>query len=596
MSTGSSNALSFDDILVKYAGEFGRYQLKLLLISSLMWIPNCLVILFMVFHSSPDPITSHYWQCTNSSDTACLSVYSEADPSAGFCTLARSQYEWTHKSRSILSQFDLVCSRAWQAQLANSIFFFGYLIGSGFFGSLADSRGRKRSNLLCLAIAVSGALLTGISPNFGVYTFFRFITGIGAAGQALTTYILATESIGPKWRGIAGVATQLYFTAGEFVLVLVAVIFKDWRALCFACAAISAAAAFLFPWIPESPRWLLVKGRVAEANNEIRKIAATNGAILPANVLPGEGGEEGGASRERGLGTSDRPHNSNHGNGNSGGYSATAGVGDEEATGREPDSMALDHGVISASSIAPSVMTSSTSPDSTPNPPTKLTLRMILKDSHILRRFLILSYVWAVLCLGYYGISLALGGLPGSIYATFCISAAAEFIANVLAAWLIEKIGRHNTMAGGMLLGGLSCVICSIVPAGNGQAILASIGKFGCSAAFTVASIYTSEMFPTLVRSAVLGVENEAARVGGIAAPFIVLAGTTMHKPAVPFVIFGVTMLVGGVSIFTLPETLGTALPDTMQDMDQITSVFTTRPWQSGGGWQATAREMFRFR
>lgn len=69
-------------------------------------------------------------------------------------------------------------------------------------------------------------------------------------------------------------------------------------------------------------------------------------------------------------------------------------------------------------------------------------------------------------------------------------------------------------------------------------------------------------MFPTLVRSAVLGAENEFARLGGIAAPFIVLAGAS--KPAMPFTIFGVASLVAGALIFTLPETLGTTTPDTI--------------------------------
>jgi hypothetical protein len=38
-----------------------------------------------------------------------------------------------------------VCSESWKSQLANSFFFLGYLIGSGVFGSLADSHGRKPS-------------------------------------------------------------------------------------------------------------------------------------------------------------------------------------------------------------------------------------------------------------------------------------------------------------------------------------------------------------------------------------------------------------------------------------------------------------------
>lgn len=66
----------------------------------------------------------------------------------------------------------------------------------------------------------------------------------------------------------------------------------------------------------------------------------------------------------------------------------------------------------------------------------------MLKDKHILRRFLVLAYVWCVLCMTYYGISLALGGLPGSIYVTFMITAIAEFPSYIVAAWMIDKYGR----------------------------------------------------------------------------------------------------------------------------------------------------------
>ncbi len=40
----------------------------------------------------------------------------------------------TQPSKSIISQFNLICGSAWKSQLANSGFFVGYLIGSGVFG------------------------------------------------------------------------------------------------------------------------------------------------------------------------------------------------------------------------------------------------------------------------------------------------------------------------------------------------------------------------------------------------------------------------------------------------------------------------------
>jgi hypothetical protein len=48
-------------------------------------------------------------------------------------------------------------------------------------------------------------------------------------------------------------------------------------------------------------------------------------------------------------------------------------------------------------------------------------------------------------------------------------------------------------------------------------------------------------------------------------APFIVLAGASTNSNLIPFITFGVAAVLAGLLIFTLPETLGAALPDTME-------------------------------
>jgi OCT family organic cation transporter-like MFS transporter 4/5 len=65
----------------------------------------------------------------------------------------------------------------------------------------------------------------------------------------------------------------------------------------------------------------------------------------------------------------------------------------------------------------------------------------------------------------------------------------------------------------------------------------------------------------------VLGYQNQAARVGGIIAPFIVMAsaGNAGGGTMVPFLTFGAASVLAALLIFTLPETLGVPLPDTME-------------------------------
>lgn len=71
-----------------------------------------------------------------------------------------------------------------------------------------------------------------------------------------------------------------------------------------------------------------------------------------------------------------------------------------------------------------------------------------------------------------------------------------------------------------------------------------------------------------MIRSAVLGYQNQAARVGAIIAPFLVMAsasGGAGGSAMVPFLVFGVASVLASLLIFTLPETLGVPLPDTME-------------------------------
>jgi hypothetical protein len=98
---------------------------------------------------------------------------------------------------------------------------------------------------------------------------------------------------------------------------------------------------------------------------------------------------------------------------------------------------------------------------------------------------------------------------------------------------------------------------------------------------------------PHVRPTGVLGASNQAARVGGIVAPFIALAGTTHNSSLIPFLTFGIAALLSGILIFTLPETLGVPLPDTMQDMDNIASIFTHHTYAKKG-LKAAAASMFK--
>lgn len=56
--------------------------------------PAAIVILLMVFHSSPSPIKEKWWSCTDPSDARCAEVLAMADPGQDFCELPQESWAW----------------------------------------------------------------------------------------------------------------------------------------------------------------------------------------------------------------------------------------------------------------------------------------------------------------------------------------------------------------------------------------------------------------------------------------------------------------------------------------------------------------------
>lgn len=118
---------------------------------------------------------------------------------------------------------------------------------------------------------------------------------------------------------------------------------------------------------------------------------------------------------------------------------------------------------------------------------------------------------------------------------------------------LINRLGRRRITTYSFLICGVACMLCAAVPAGtpgSANATLriaaAVVGKFGAAAAFALLFVFTTELFPTVVRSAALGANSAAARLGGVIAPLVVLLAALMHAGTLSFAVFGLTSFAAG--------------------------------------------------
>merc|ERR1712217_358938 len=86
------------------------------------------------------------------------------------------------------------------------------------------------------------------------------------------------------------------------------------------------------------------------------------------------------------------------------------------------------------------------------------------------------------------------------------------------------------------------------------------------SLAFGVVYVWAAELFPTNIRARAMSVQSVFARFGAIVSPFVIDIGRTNYTLAI--FMFAVPCLITGLLDLAIPETRGTKLPDTIDDLD----------------------------
>ena len=178
----------------------------------------------------------------------------------------------------------------WSTPAINAAFlsytFLGMLIGACAAGLIGDRFGRRASYQINLAIFGAASLAAVFAPNMTVLIALRFVMGIGLGAEIVVGYGTLAEFIPPshrgRWVGLLSLITNLAVTATGFVS-LVVIPTVGWRAL-FVIVGIGAMAVWVARKnMPESPRWLEARGRLAEAEAVLSAIEAECGgaAALP---------------------------------------------------------------------------------------------------------------------------------------------------------------------------------------------------------------------------------------------------------------------------------------------------------------------------
>lgn len=153
--------------------------------------------------------------------------------------------------------------------IVSSILVAGMLV-SLLGGILADRYGRPRMIALGSLIFGIGAAVETTSVTLAMFIIGRLIKGVGEGIFLMTVYVLVAEISPAKRRGTVTNITQIMISSGIVSGYLICSL--SWRlplALQATVALINAAACSL---VPQSPRWLLMKGLTEQARHTIAQL------------------------------------------------------------------------------------------------------------------------------------------------------------------------------------------------------------------------------------------------------------------------------------------------------------------------------------
>lgn len=289
-----------DDQIIAAIGEFGSWQRNKIFLLGLFLSFGAWPILSMTFMNAD----MNYWcsKPTNISLTKEMwrNISAEAENQCSIGTVAWDEgsprydnnsmsncssweYDKSVFTSTITSDWDLVCEKESLVEWGQSLYFIGMISGVFLFGQLADMFGRKTILIpLLLAIALSGTI-TAFLPTFTGFIIGRFFNAMAVIGLFECVFTWMLEVVGGDWITIIGMGAEFFWVFGWLNLAWMSYLIRDWRHLMLATSIPAFASVVLYWWMPESPKWLLAKKKISEAETVVRSAAQANNRTLPEN-------------------------------------------------------------------------------------------------------------------------------------------------------------------------------------------------------------------------------------------------------------------------------------------------------------------------
>ncbi|XP_065573099.1 organic cation transporter protein-like [Artemia franciscana] len=437
--------LDYDTVL-QYIGGFGPFQFRICI---LIWLAAMYCAAGVMSFSFTGAVLEHRCllpECESAETNDSRSIWTDAINESsyplplkagktyrclkytnlslveGFCTSRGDNKdgvkcnEWVYDDSvlkiSIVSEFNLVCEKAWIEPVLASAYMIGMVFGSISFGAIADKIGRLKTFIIVVAIAAIAQTAAAFSVNPEMFFVLRFFAGASIIGLYQILNVLGTEFVGSEFRLKFGFIQNIFFAIGSCSLGIVAIFVKDWRTL----QLIYGAPGFLllsYWWLlPESCRWLINQGRLEEAKKIVEMACRVNKKTVPQHLL----------------------------------CTSLDGTG------------ALDYDAVDKNEAKSGVSSKTATTGS---------MLEVLKNRILRKRTFLMFFVWFSVSMSFYGLSMVLTDLSDNYILNYELAMLVEIPSHITSIFLVGILGRRTMMFGSTLVGGIGCLAAGFVPSGR---------------------------------------------------------------------------------------------------------------------------------
>ncbi|XP_038106502.1 organic cation transporter-like protein [Culex quinquefasciatus] len=188
-------------------------------------------------------------------------------PGHGSKIIPCDTFEHHAEYQSIITQFDLVCSRDILVATTQFFHLFGVLLGGIITTKLLETISPRNTMLLGMYAQILCGCITGLVDVFELHMMFRCLSAICCGLMYTAGGVIMSDITGGKHRTATICLFEQFWSVGVMLLPGIASFWQSWSQLYLAISLPTFILIILHRWIPDSPNWLLEHGRIMEAKS-----------------------------------------------------------------------------------------------------------------------------------------------------------------------------------------------------------------------------------------------------------------------------------------------------------------------------------------